>query len=172
MTTAELILAYVQALREYNPVDPLIAQGLAWLQDQKLQLGRLPGWVKKNKCNECSGEFFWAARKTKGAKILGTTVVKDHVWIPIVPIPVVSEFIILDTVSIDFQDNDKPWIHDATPGIQWFPHRVLCGLRDRPVDSELAEIWEQTVGKELKDEEDAVVGLLGLLSATEDENEV
>lgn len=161
--TGDVVKELVEALIELTPVGkarhPAVAVGLAWLrQHENCTVAQLPGWVKKKACYNCSDEIFFAARrhlKKPGEKV----------WVPMIPVAVVSDDIILDALSVRFVGTDV-WIEDPTPGVQWLPHRVLCGRRDRPLDPVLSNVWEQTAGKAMVEEQTAVEGLLKMLEET------
>jgi hypothetical protein len=142
---------------------PAVKVGLAWLAQQnkvdKPQEAKLPFSVKKKQCYTCGEDIFFAARQMIGG---------DR-WVPICPYPLESSLVILDAVTITFANSvTGPRLASTTlPGVQWLPHSVLCGLRERPSDPLVAKIWEKTAGTRLRNEEKAIEGMLRLLEDNE-----
>lgn len=162
--TYEVVAELVEALIETTPTGkarhPAVAVGLAWLRKHEAaQVAVLPGWVKKKACYNCNDEIFFAARRHLSKA-------DQKIWVPMIPYPITSATVVLDAVCVKFEGTNV-WIEDPSPGVQWMPHRVLCGRRDRPIDPDLAVLWDKTTGKARIEEDDAVAKLLDILGDTE-----
>lgn len=164
---ADLIRGLVESLMVIDKENPLIPRAIEWLTyyrnlQQVAQIAELPRWVKTKGCYNCGEDIFFAQR---GIRDDGSII-----WVPICPYPIESEFVVLDALTVGFIQFHKhsPLISDETlPGVQWLPHQILCGLRERPIDPDVAEIWEKTAQSNLGRKEKALEGLLTILDDTE-----
>ncbi len=165
--TTSVVQGLVEALMELSPGHPATRAGIDWLTAALEQRKGLPPGMSIKACRNCGEDFFFANRvPSKKPPFHGKIA-----WVPICTIPIQSVSIILDAVSLDWDnrvDPKHPTIRTETlPGEQWIPHSVLCGMDERP-SGELGMIWDQTVGTLVEDRADAIVDLLQVLEDEDD----
>lgn len=162
----EVINGLIEAVIELSPPGQArhhaVAEGLDWLRRRRVEeMAKLPGWVTIKSCRNCGQAFFFAERPSQ-PRVDG-----KRIWVPMCPFPVISDASVLDGYSVHFKALSGPVLGDPRPGVQWLPHSVLCGRRDRPLDPQLGAIWDRTTGKDIEAEGQVVEGLLKVLGDTE-----
>lgn len=162
----EVIAELTEALEGLVPQDAATLVGKAWLRQFEASSDvtpGLPGWVKKKPCNTCDQEIFFAKRPI--SKVPGRPT-NAH-WIAVCPVPIVSDQVILDAISLIFSGASDIVVIDAMPGVQWLPHHVVCNMYSRPTDPVMAEVWDKTIGKTQIDEDTLVASLLKIVGDSE-----
>lgn len=142
---------------------PSVKKAVAFLRPrpEQAEVASLPKWVKTKPCYNCGQPIFFASRPHKKAD--GT-----YAWVPMCPHSVTYDSVTLDAHKVRFAwgVEGSPSLEDSAPGVQWVPHSVLCGRQDRPLDPQLAAIWDKTVGREAKEESEALDRFMHLLAET------
>lgn len=165
LPATEVVRSLVEALIEVTleARHPAIRMGLDWLRgNEEPNITKLPPWVKTKSCYNCGQPIFFAARPRKRTD-------GSYAWVPMSPHPLMSDAVILDAVHVNFVlgREGSPSLEDPTPGVQWMPHSVMCGRRDRPADVELGLIWDKTNKRDIDEEDQVVENLLKMLEDTE-----
>lgn len=161
----DLVEALIE-LSEPGDRHPAVGAGIEWLAEFHAPLKDETPWgrtqrVKKKPCNKCGESIFFAVRPYLNKE-------GKAIWVPMCPYPVESEYVILDAYTVDFGHLDAPILDpENATGQQWLPHSVLCGRQDRPLDPQIAAIWDKTAGQSVGREKQAVEGMLKLLEDTE-----